>query len=262
MCKKIIIFIFLYVPILLMAQKKGDYIWLGGIDVYESLGYVEGYYLDYNQINSSPIFHTYKYGFDRNNASICDAEGQLLLYTNGCAVMNRYHEVMPNGEGINKGEWYDKYWKDCKYGHPGYQDVLILPDPGYKDGYYVFHKFRVDNPGGEALLKLMYTYVDMSSDGGKGTVVNKNVPYLTDTFINYSYFTSIQHANQRDWWNVLPAREDSVFINFLLDEEGIHGPFYQDAATYFFARVNAAGTARFSPDGSKYNQLDIVYHIL
>ncbi|MBK8698049.1 MAG: hypothetical protein IPN29_00010 [Saprospiraceae bacterium] len=75
----------------------------------------------------------------RNNASISDKDGNLLLFTNGCSVSNKNHEVMPNGDSLNAGTWFDKYWKSCAAGYPGAQDVMLLPDPGNDKGYTLFH---------------------------------------------------------------------------------------------------------------------------
>ena len=68
--------------------------------------------------------------FDQNNASICDAEGNLLFYSNGCAVANRLHQVMPRANSINEGVIYDECWLgNCVCGYPGRQNMLILQDP-------------------------------------------------------------------------------------------------------------------------------------
>ncbi len=83
-----------------------------------------GYTMDFLRNKGEPAYVKIPQGFADNNASICDANGYLMFYFNGCAVMNRYHHVMPNGDSINSGSWFDLYWKDCKYGYPGHPKIV------------------------------------------------------------------------------------------------------------------------------------------
>ena len=58
-------------------------------------------------------------------ASICDANGALLFYTNGETIYNRNHKVMANGSGLS--------------GHPSSaQSSIIVPQPGNDSIYFVF----------------------------------------------------------------------------------------------------------------------------
>lgn len=38
-----------------------------------------------------------------SNTGMCDKEGNLLFYSNGCKVVNAKGEVMQNGDSINPG---------------------------------------------------------------------------------------------------------------------------------------------------------------
>lgn len=62
------------------------------------------------------------------SASISDAAGNLLFYTNGEEVWNRNHARMPNGAGLG--------------GHNSASQVAaIVPRPGSSTLYYVFVVF-------------------------------------------------------------------------------------------------------------------------
>ena len=122
----------------LSAQVKADFYWPFGKDQDPAPG-LQASEFDFN---GYPFIKRREGGlsFDRNNSSICDENGNLLFYSNGCAVANRNHELMPNGEGINAGPFFDVIWEgDCKNGYPGRQDVLILPDPGNDQGLSLIH---------------------------------------------------------------------------------------------------------------------------
>ena len=58
-------------------------------------------------------------------ATISDAEGKLLFYTDGISIWNKNHQVMSNGSGL--------------YGDPSStQSGVIIPAPGKDNMYYVF----------------------------------------------------------------------------------------------------------------------------
>src|SRR5262245_45104469 len=58
-------------------------------------------------------------------ATISDAAGNLLFYTDGIKIWNRVHQVMPNGSGL--------------FGNPSSsQSAVIVPKIGDPTRYYVF----------------------------------------------------------------------------------------------------------------------------
>jgi hypothetical protein len=234
------------------AQKQ-DYYWPLGKDrlMDPEFGALE---FDFNQAPFEVGVREAGLEFGQNNASICDAEGNLLFYSNGCAVANRHHQVMPRGDSINEGIFFDEFWLgDCAFGYPGRQNMLILQDPADDLGYYMIHiptsivdtaSFEID------IERMLYSYVDMRLDGGNGDVTIKNRPFHLGQVFS-SYITAISHSNQKDWWILNPVLP-SGYVLYLLDDQGLNlhswpeGPIWDD----FFS--NDAGDARFSPDGTKY----------
>jgi hypothetical protein len=181
---------------LIYAQHKQDYVWIGGYQINENGG-ANGYLVDFKK---SPIKFEYAnppLGFDGNNASICDNDGNLLFYTNGRAVINSDHQIMPHGDSINAGAWADGFWKDPFYGYPGDQDVLILSDPANHYGYYLFHKPNIYYPMIADSFQLHYSYIDLTLDNGLGDLNIKNKKYCQNENLLYFYFTSMQHQNKK-----------------------------------------------------------------
>lgn len=246
----------LYFSSVCIAQKE-DFNWLGGYN-YDNLPpdtlIIEGYRIDFNNKpfridNNIDV----KYGILGNNASISDKNGNLLFYTNGCAVLDRNMNIMPNGDSINGGKWFDLNRLHCSFGYPGFQDVLILNDPASEYGYYIFHKPNIYYPQIDDSLQLHYSYVDMRLNSGLGDVTVKNKRYVENQNILSSYFTAIRHQNKKSWWIIQPLEEDSLFLTFLLDGTGINRLANQNTHQYFDRfRSSASGTAKFSPDGTKY----------
>lgn len=234
------------------AQNKRDYYWPFGKDQVsgQEFGAVE---IDFSKLPLEVSVRSEGLEFDQNNASICDKEGNLLFYSNGCAVANRLHEVMPNGEDINAGDFFEGPWRgDCGNGYPGRQNITILPDPAYSEGYYITTvPTSTDSVTFESVIdKIQYSYVDMTLDGGLGDVVEKNVVFHDGEILS-SYLTSIAHENGRDWWIINPVFP-SGYLVYLLDENGISLSSIQGDHVWDDFYSSSSGDARFSPDGTKY----------
>ena len=129
-------------------------------------------------------------------ASICDSSGQLLLYCGSPQVslwlagtgietfgyvLNKFHLLVDNGDKL--------------YGLGWYQDMIIIPNPGNSNQFYVFCAGVVPMETG-----LVYSVVDLSLNGGLGKVIQKNVVVTTDTLCDG--ITAVMHGNGRDWWIV------------------------------------------------------------
>jgi len=233
--------------------QKQDYIWHLGIDQGPQPN-VQAMQVDFNK----GVFHIdtmdFLIGFDNNNQAVCDYNGNLLFYTNGCAVVNRAHEVMPGGELINDSSFREiTGWNDCRSGYPGHQNVLILDDPSNNGNYYVIHKTFIEHPQISGFPpELRMTYIDMSLDNGLGEVLYYDSIIVNQTPLS-SYLNAIKHANKNDWWILQPAFDSEEIMTFRLDQNGIHRIEDQNGEQYFDRWYSSAsGKARFSPDGTKY----------
>ena len=248
------------------AQNKQDYYWPFAF----SLDFREpspGLEINFNDRPVMPEIRNRGLSFDQNNASICDKDGNLLFYTNGCAVANRNHEIMPNGEGINESIHFQEFWGgDCARGYPGPQNITILEDPNNERGYYIIHKifsYSLTAPAEDQfnIDSIKFSYVDMSLDNGYGDVVEKNINFYQDNEFPSNYLTSIAQSNGVDWWIINPVFPQGYLI-FSLDEEGIKYDSIHPGPIWNPRKTSAAGHARFSPDGTKYalfNQFDGLY---
>jgi hypothetical protein len=160
-----------------VSQIKGDQVWIGGYDSYGvgpsgrnlhvmdfrgNTMHIEGVRGDMGTLG--------------NNASICDENGSLLFFSNGRAVMDANLSIIANGTDINDGEWTRRYWPDPGYGFPGFQDIMILPDPNSPSGFYLIHKTPVYNPPAKDSFEIRYSYIDynMSNNTSKVTIKTKS----------------------------------------------------------------------------------------
>lgn len=101
---------FLFVQLLVFAfchlalsQAKYDYVWLSGTTPEDTTSFYGTNVMNFNYDTleiEKQFVGTY---FSVTNASICDENGNLLFYTNGCFIANASHQIMQNGNGLNPG---------------------------------------------------------------------------------------------------------------------------------------------------------------
>ena len=134
-------------------------------------------------------------------ATISDASGDLLFYTNGEKVWDRNNGVMSNGSDL--------------LGHPSTsQGAIIIPKPNSTNLYYVF---TLTNVGGEDGLR--YSEVNMLLSNGFGNVTStKNV--LLHTPLT-ERMTVARHSNGIDYW-IIVHDIGSDFLAFRISASGVN----------------------------------------
>ncbi|RAJ77284.1 gliding motility-associated-like protein [Chitinophaga dinghuensis] len=173
------------------------------------------------------------------SASISDDAGQLLFYTDGVTVYNRFHQVMMNGTGL--------------MGHSSStQSALIVPKPGDKNIYYIF---TIPYRGDPAAIGLRYSEVDMRMDNGKGGItINKNTPLVTDC---YEKVAAVKHCNNRDVWVTTYQLRTNSILSFLVTPNGVttqsvySGPGQVGGMAGYLPVERTVGYIRYSPNGKK-----------
>lgn len=162
-------------------------------------------------------------------ASISDAWGNLLFYTDGQQVWNANHNLMPNGTGLQGGL-------------SATQSSLIVEQPDNPGIYYIFTVYHMGwSPG------LVYSIVDMSLDAGNGDVVGKNIPLLDPAS---EKITAYKHSNNRDVWILSHEWGSNNYYSWLLSPAGLSAPTVSSiGAIHGGIPDNAIGAMKFSPDG-------------
>lgn len=147
-------------------------------------------------------------------ASMCNANGELLFWTDGLVVRNRDGVVMPGGTGL--------------LGSPSSSQTVIVPQPGHCDRFYIFTTTDMD---GDRMFR--YTVVDLCASQGLGSVIpsEKNVVLQTGTT---EAVVAVPHANGTDVWVIVFAFAQRTFHAFLLTDQGIAPtPISSEAGTLF-----------------------------
>jgi hypothetical protein len=251
----------LYIMILVLiffskveAQNKRDYKWLFGIKYISSEKYINGNIMDFNNKGKVDTVDIYDTVADYN-AEISDKEGNLLFYYNGCRVVDSTMQLMQNGDSINYGKTWEGYCGNWAR-YPGLQNSIVLPDPGNETGYYIIHKREeiVYEPILDlSIPELLYTYVDMSGNKGRGKVVKKNEAVFKTTNIVSGYLSACKHANGKDWWLVQMKHYSNIYIKVLLTADTIMAVDSQQIVeSPIFTANSGIGQAKFTPDGTKW----------
>lgn len=168
-------------------------------------------------------------------ASIADAAGNLLFYTNGYEIWNSLNQPMANGSGLT--------------GHESTtQSSLIIKKPGSGNEYYVF---TLGNAGTGTLA---YSVVDMSLASGMGSVTVKNQTLA----INMTEkLAATKHCNGTDYWVMGHKWNSDEFQAFQLSAAGVSTTAV--VSSVGFTHTGGAntqvteygGSLRFSPYGKK-----------
>jgi hypothetical protein len=162
--------------------------------------------IDFNTSPPSYLTNGKSYSYELA-ACISDVAGDLLFYVNSptntsftCNVWDKNHNIMQNGSGLYCAASY------C-------QGAIILPFPGNTTLYNIFHLGYNPNWG------MYYSTVDISQNGGYGSVINKNVLF-NGTIPYIEKLQAVKHANGRDWW-VIAHDTGDVYYKFLFGINGI-----------------------------------------
>lgn len=154
MTKKILFLSLFFATMLATAQNESSW-WIFG-----DVAGVEFTPNPQNRSLSTPVVNSL-YGQEEGVASIADANGNLLFFTNGRTVFNRNGNVMPNGNGLLGND-------------SSTQSAIIVQAPATPNVYFIF---TVGAGGGGPLA---YSRVEMGLNNGLGDVVPgvKNVVLL------------------------------------------------------------------------------------
>lgn len=131
-------------------------------------------------------------------ATVSDAAGNLLFYTEGSQIFNSAHLVMANGSGLN--------------GDPSSsQAAVVIKKPGSSNLFYVF----TTNQN----LGAYYSVVDISLAAGMGSVtIKNNLLHSSST----EKQVSVRHCNGTDAWIVGHEKGTNTFWSYLLTTTGVN----------------------------------------
>lgn len=164
--------------------------------------------IDFNNGSPVPLF-TEIIGYGEANASVCDANGNLLLYTQGFYAYDQNHNFMPNGLNLIP---YPSHLSvsSCAQG------TQIVPNPIDSNMFYVFSLIAME--GGSDKGKLYYSLVDMNLNGGLGDVVAGNKGILIDSLLRENMIAI--SGNSCNFW-LLVQSQNGIIKAYEITSAGI-----------------------------------------
>ncbi len=164
-------------------------------------------------------------------SSISDKNGNLLLYSDGNYVWNKYHKVVKNGYGL--------------LGHfSSTQSVLIINHPDNDSLYYIIttpfaYNYKVG---------MRYSVLNINSNRDSGVVLDKNIFLSTNST---EKLNAVNHANNRDIWIVGHQYGNNTLFGHLLTKNGfIDCTVFSNAGESLTSNPpEAQGNMKFSHDG-------------
>jgi hypothetical protein len=188
------------------------------------------------------------------NGSICDENGQLLLYSTGCRVHEADGTIIPGTDTMNAGFVYNAQCYDYM-GNPnsGYtvpSGLIFLPVG--KERFFIFYLWKDYKPDyGPNNFRLYSMMLDKSPGDVHFNASQVNHIILSDT-LNGS-LAACRHANGRDWWLLCPKTNSPKIFTFLVDSSGAKLQLNQKiGASRLSPYDEATGQCAFSPDGTKF----------
>ena len=173
-------------------------------------------------------------------ASIADASGNLLFYTDGQTVWNSANAVMANGTGLINSS-----------SAAAYQVPLIVKQPGNSNIYFIITYSNMP----VSSTALCYSTVDMSLAAGLGSVTAQNVVFATGIY--RSAMAATRHCNGRDAWLITQLQVgfgNCLFHSFAVTSSGINlSPVVSTALSALNALYSEMVV---SPDGKKIGMQD------
>jgi hypothetical protein len=201
----------------------------------------------------------YPYTLSDGFTFIFNKSDSLILYSNGSKIFNGKHRLIEGGDSLS----YGSDWKTSPFAGNYFAEYNIslnpmamvgLPSIKNTNQYYLISVFA---PSDTINYKLVYSIVDMSLNGGRGKVIEK------ERILKYGDFTegltACKHGNGRDWWIIAREYGNKVYTIILLDSNGLKIKSEQPISNWDLSERNAGKfnfVNKFSWDGKYYASIN------
>lgn len=223
------------------CQERAAYVWpMGYPNSGEPHPDFGGVLLDFNE-NTCSIRRFDLSCWMASHSMLCDSDGQISLYTNGCSLYDQNGNIIPHGDSLS----YTLRWWLCPDNYISNNGPLILTFPGDMETAVMMHIRMYDDLDGGDIL-----FTNLLHTSGSWTVTNKNtILFSSDRVMDY--LSAVRHANGRDWWVIAVEGHTNRYITCLLTPDGVPEIFAQEAGKALIHPFGG-GQSTFSPDGRKY----------
>lgn len=168
-----------------------------------------------------------------------DSKNRLTFYTDGRIIYDREGKLMKLKGQINQDT-------TTLSGAPkATQSVLVVQQPGCRSCEFIYYIFTTQQVGDSA--RLSYSIVDMNLNGGKGEIIEQNVPLAQPTT---ERLTSAKSPTDTTWI-VTHDYKSNVFRIYKLTRAGLSLAGTYPIGSSHDTPERGQGQAKISPDATK-----------
>jgi len=222
---KLILLLLLFVDIQVSLAQKHDYMWPLGLG--PSNNEYRRFFYDFKTLDIVIRDDTMSNGV--YTASYCDANGDILFYSNGLRILNGLGLPVENGAGLNPTVTAWQAYTNYPTGQSGFflekpEDPNIVYFISLDMGPHPAQKWPYMFTG----QNLMVATIDITANNGAGKVLEKNRVLLTGVLMSPA---ACRHANGRDWWIMVSDSDENRHYRIMLSPEGFSEPETQHIGT-------------------------------
>jgi hypothetical protein len=186
--------------------------------------------------------------FAAGSSSICDTNGNLILYSNGFNIFDSTGNYLEDGDTIVPTSYYNQYSGFSLLS----QTSIFLPMDSNK--YYFI---TPANSEGNLCFSchndvMLYSVIDMNANGGAGKVVKRMIPFATNGQFRKTQMMACRHSNGKDWWLLKQGGDSNTVYKYLFTQDSVYNMGYQEFIEPLWGTWDIYGQSTFNMDGNKY----------
>lgn len=181
--------------------------------------------------------------FDEPCSSISDRFGNLIFYSNGEFVYNKYHRIIKNGDGL-LGDWSAS------------EGCVFVQMPERDSFFYIFtNDVALQNNG------LCYSIIKLHNNPDSSEIIEKNIKIASKMCESISV---IHHQNGFYKWIVVHSGISNTISAFLLTDKGLNPCPVETSIGYAFSGklLSYQSTSKFNNSANLWAIDDFVDGIL
>jgi hypothetical protein len=171
--------------------------------------------------------------FEEPSSSISDKFGNLIFYSNGESVFNKYHRIIKNGDSL--------------LGHRSASEGCVFVQmPGNDSFFYLFtNDYALQSNG------LCYSVIRLHNNPDSSTLNEKNIKITSKMCESISV---IHHQNGLYKWIVVHSGISNTISAFLLTDRGLNPCPVETSIGYSFngSLLSYQSKGKFSNDGKRW----------
>jgi PKD repeat protein len=246
-------------------NSRRDYVWPMGYDYFPQMVGIDAVTFDFRGIDNGDtmkiIYGQQDFDMNKVNASVCDENGNLLLYTNGCVFADNNRKQILLNDTINKT---NANFIVCggNLGLGCSRESMLLPDNYDSTIFHLITEPLSSFNFGAAADKIKYNKIKFKNQESE-TLINDfdiksfNPSSLYDFSFLLSHLSACIHGNGKDWWIITPVIGSNIFLKLLLSKDTIVVNDSQNIGVPFVQGDACIGNSVFSPDGTKFADYSI-----